>query len=553
MVKKLEFGNKILMVGHGAVAQCTMPILLKYLAVPCKNITVIDFENRSEELKKWTRRGVTFVQERVTRDNLPRLLGKYLSKGDLLIDLAWNIDTCEILQWCHDNGVLYVNTSTEIWNPYAAGYTQHPTERTLYARHMNVDQLVKNWDEKGPTAVIEHGANPGLISHFVKQGLIDIAEKLIADGKIKGSAATELKRLIKARKFNHLAHKLGVKVIHCSERDTQICNEPKKVDEFVNTWSVEGIREEGITTAEMGWGTHEKELPPTAYEHKEGPRNQICLARMGINTWVVSWVPNYSIHGMVIRHGEAFTISDYLTIRKGRKVIYRPTVHYAYCPCDSTIASLNEFRGNDYRLQEKQRIIKDEIIDGSDILGALIMGHPYNAWWIGSDLSIHKSRKLVPGQNATTVQVAISVVAAAMWAIEHPGEGICVPEDLPHDYVLPIAKPYLGKFISKASDWTPLKHYTNAFLGYKNPDIDYNDPWQFKNFLVTDGEQTGLPKLIVETEVPKVVVESEKGEIGEVVKEVDTTFQEVKVERPNREKKERLGETGKPDVKSAEG
>ena len=81
---------------------------------------------------------------------------------------------------------------------------------------------------------------------------------------------------------------LGVKVIHCSERDTQITDQPKQVDEFVNTWSIEGFREEGTTTAEMGWGTHEKELPPLAYEHTEGPRNQICLAQMGMNTWVRS-------------------------------------------------------------------------------------------------------------------------------------------------------------------------------------------------------------------------------------------------------------------------
>jgi len=63
-----------------------------------------------------------------------------------------------------------------------------------------------------------------------------------------------------------------------------------------------------MTTAEMGWGTHEKELPLLAYEHTDGPRNQICLARMGINTWVSSWVPDYCISGMVVRHGEAFTI-----------------------------------------------------------------------------------------------------------------------------------------------------------------------------------------------------------------------------------------------------
>ncbi|MGO9527394.1 MAG: homospermidine synthase [Verrucomicrobiia bacterium] len=484
----IQFRNRILFVGYGAVAQCTLPILVKHLDVPSKNITVMDFEDRRELLRPWLKRGMRFVRKRVTRDNLGSLLGQYLRAGDVLIDLAWNIDACEILQWCHDNGVLYVNTSVEVWDPYAGADNKHPTERTLYWRHLNVRRLIANWSKPGPTAVLEHGANPGLISHFTKQGLIDIGRRLIADKKVNGLDAEEIGQFTKDRTFNRLAMKLGVKVIHCSERDTQITDQPKQVDEFVNTWSVEGFREEGTTTAEMGWGTHEKELPALAYEHREGPRNQICLARMGINTWVSSWVPNYCIHGMVVRHGEAFTISDRLTVWQDGKAIYRPTVHYAYCPCDCAIASLNELRGYDYKLQEKQRIMNDEITSGADILGALLMGHAYNAWWIGSDLSIEESRRLVPHQNATTMQVAISVVAAVVWMIENPAKGVCVPDDLPHDYILKISKPYLGRWISKPADWTPLKHYTNAFQGHNNPAVDWDDPWQFKNFLITDGD-----------------------------------------------------------------
>ena len=112
----IEFNKRILFVGYGAVAQCALPILAKHLKVPMKNITVMDFENRKEILRPWTARGVKFVQKRVTRDNMGALLGKYLSAGDILIDLAWNIDACEILQWCHDSGVLYINTSVELWD-----------------------------------------------------------------------------------------------------------------------------------------------------------------------------------------------------------------------------------------------------------------------------------------------------------------------------------------------------------------------------------------------------------------------------------------------------
>jgi len=482
----LPFAKRILFVGFGAVARCTLPIFLDHIKIDPRNVTILDFEPDERALRPWMERGVTFVRDKVTPDTLGSLLGRHLSTGDLLIDLAWNIDACEILQWCHDHGVKYINTSTELWDPYAAGPNQHPTEKTLYWRHMNLRRMISRWSEPGPTAVIEHGANPGLISHFVKQGLIDIGQSLIADRKVKGRAAENLEELIRTQQFNHLSRALGVKVIHCSERDTQITDQPKQVDEFVNTWSIEGFREEGTTTAEMGWGTHEKQLPAHAFQHKQGPRNQICLARMGINTWVRSWVPDYDILGMVVRHGEAFTISDKLTVWDGKKAVYRPTMHYAYCPCDEAIASLNEMRGYNYKLNANQRIMNDEITAGSDILGALIMGHAYNSWWIGSDLSIEESRRLVPHQNATTMQVAISVVAASMWMIENPERGVVVPDDMPHEYILGVSRPYLGRFISKSSDWTPLKGRDQTFVRHNKPDLDLRDPWQFKNFLVTD-------------------------------------------------------------------
>src|SRR5919202_4770919 len=92
----------------------------------------------------------------------------------------------------------------------------------------------------------------------------------------------------------------------------------------------------------MGWGTHELTLPPGARLHNSGPRNQICLTSYGINTWVRSWVPCGEIVGMVVRHGEAFTISDHLTVWDGDRPVYRPTVHYAYCPADVAIMSMHE-------------------------------------------------------------------------------------------------------------------------------------------------------------------------------------------------------------------
>ncbi len=476
-----KFDHKILIIGYGSVSQCTLPVLLEKIDVDPKNITIMDFEDKAGALKKFTDKGIKFVRERITPENLGAELAKYTDNGGLIIDLAWNIGANDIISWCHDHNVLYVNTSVEIWDSIEGLFKDSPFEKSLYWRQMKLRELSKDW-KNATTAVVDHGANPGLISHFVKQGLIDIANKLIADKKAVGKDKEELEDYIKNRKFDLLGQKLGVKVIHCSERETQITNRPKEVNEFVGTWSIEGLREEGTAPAEMGWGTHEQKLPALAHVPPYGPKNQIALAQMGINTWVRSWIPNEEIVGMVIRHGEAFGLSDRLTVWEGDRAIYRPTVHYAYMPCHETLSSLCELRGRNYELPPKLRIMEDEITSGADILGALLMGHEYNSWWTGSALTIEEARKLAPGQNATTLQVALGVISAVLWMMENPKQGICLPDDLPHDFILDIAKPFLGDFISTPSDWTPLKNRVVYFK--ENPaGKPAADTWQFENFL----------------------------------------------------------------------
>ena len=187
---------------------------------------------------------------------------------------------------------------------------------------------------------------------------------------------------------------------------------------------------------------------------------------------------------MVIRHGEAFTISDHLTVWKDGEPIYRPTVHYAYLPTDAAIASLHELRMNSYQMQGKVRIMNDEIVSGKDELGVLLMGHDLDSWWVGSQLDINEARSLVPHQSATTLQVAASILGAVTWMIKNPRKGLCVPDDLPHTEVLEVARPYLGPMLSVHTDWTPLKNWNDSFEHFGRPRPNHDDVWQFDTFLV---------------------------------------------------------------------
>ena len=472
-----QFQNNVLVLGGGSVAQTVVPLLIEH-EVAASQITIVDMRDTRARFSESISKGAKYIIDELTQENMSEFLSKYLKAGDFLLDLAWNIDANAIIEWAHDHGVVYLNTSLELWDPNSNPSARTPQERTLYYRHMKLRKLTDTWKGQGPTAIVEHGANPGLVSSLTKKALVEIAEKSIAEN----ADFPGVKEALQKEDYPRLAQKLGVKVIHIAELDTQITDKPKQLNEFVNTWSVEGFYEEGIAPAELGWGTHEKKLPPNAFTHQGGPENQIGIAHPGAATWVRSWVPEQENTGMIVRHGEAFTISDHLTVWENGKAVYRPTVHYAYRPCDGAIASMRELEQSQWEITPNQRIMNDEIIDGEDRLGVLLMGHQYKSWWTGSLLNIQDARKLIPGQSATTVQVGSAVYAAVAWAMHNPNRGYLVPDELPWQEILKYAEKYWN-FVSFQSDWDPISTRNDLFKGWNGRVYDLEDPWQFTNFL----------------------------------------------------------------------
>jgi homospermidine synthase len=233
--------------------------------------------------------------------------------------------------------------------------------------------------------------------------------------------------------------------------------------------------------AELGWGTHEKALPSDGRRYDFGCDAAIYLNRRGAATRVRSWTPlEGPFHGFLITHNEAISIADYYTLAEGGTVRYRPTVHYAYHPCDDAVLSLHELAGKNWTLQAEKRLMMREIISGIDELGVLLMGHARGAYWYGSRLSIAEARCLVPHNNATSLQVTAAVLGGLVWALENPTSGVVEADALDHVRVLEVAEPYLGEMAGAYSDWTPLLNRGMLFA----EDVDATCPWQFANFRV---------------------------------------------------------------------
>jgi len=278
-----------------------------------------------------------------------------------------------------------------------------------------------------------------------------------------------------------LAQTLGIKVIHIAERDSQVANRPKLANEFVNTWSVDGFVSEGAQPAELGWGSHERHFPADGGRHSRGSACAIYLNRPGASTRVRTWTPEAgAFHGFLITHSEAISLADYFTVEEGGHVVYRPTTHYAYHPSDCAVLSVHEFAGRNWHLQDRKRIMLEEITAGIDELGVLLAGHARNAYWFGSQLSIGEARGLAPFNSATSLQVTAAALSGMIWAVENPHRGIVEPDEMDFERPLEICRPYLGRLVGQYTDWTPLYRRGELFP----EDLDTGDPWQFKNVRV---------------------------------------------------------------------
>jgi len=464
-----DFPGRIIFVGFGAIGQGVLPLILRHIGCPPERMTIVSAEEQGSEQAH--SHGIKFIKERLTRENLRRTLDPLVGRGDFIVNVSVDVASIALIRLAWEKGAMYLDTCIE---PWPGGYTDAatpPARRTNYAMREEALALRKGGDRQ-PTAVLTHGANPGLVSHLVKQALVNIAGDLKVDaGKLQAR-----------EDWAGLAKRLDVRTIHVAERDTQVSSIPKEPNEFVNTWSVDGFVSEGCQPAELGWGSHERNFPRDGKRFDFGDGAAIYLMQPGVATRVRSWAPLAGpYHGFLITHGEAISIADYLSSDVDPAAPYRPTVHYSYHPSDNAVLSVHEFAGRNYEMQTRKRIMMDDITTGIDELGVLLGGHKKNAYWYGSQLSIDEARRLAPHNSATTLQVTVAVLAGIVWAMENPNRGVVEPDEMDYRRCLEICAPYLGPVVGVYTDWTPLSDRERLFP----EDIDKSDPWQFKNVRVS--------------------------------------------------------------------
>jgi homospermidine synthase len=451
--------RKIILLGCGLVGSTVLEMFVSTSlgSIVLKNFSsILILDKHKKNIPKFPI-PLKFIQIEITKKNISMFL-TYIKKGDLVIDVSYNIDFHAIIKKCLDVDAMYINTSMERWPLEKEDDVNVDfINRTLQHLHKKVRNMEITTTNKNKI-ILTHGMNPGLISHFAFMAIKNISADILKEADNKHILNEQIKSLRKAyneKNFPVMCYILNVETIHCSEKDTQEPKIPKSKGEFVNTWGPYSFYSEGVDPVQLGWGTHEKEIPDGVKME-----NQVFLHKHGMDVTGKSWIYNSEITGMLISHSENDTLSNYLTVLgTDEKVLYRPSVYYVYSPSKSGWESIEEVKSNRYQMLEKERGLKGEDIkSGEDAVGALLIfsSDPRerilygknkldSKYWCGTILDINQTKNMGLKSGPTTVQVGASLLSAIYWGLSsEKTKNILFPEDIPFEKIMEKAIPYLG-------------------------------------------------------------------------------------------------------------
>lgn len=477
--QKLKPDQKVVFFGCGAVAKCCIHYFRYFFKYNPSQLYLVDKDPYVFEfptIQQAVNQGAHTLVFNLRTQTIGRLFSDILKLKpyDIIVDLTTNTPSLEIFTHCRLYNLIYINTSMESEEPINLNNPCYAND-SIFLQHVNLHAIADKTkdDEAGnATTLVEFGMNPGLISVFVKTGILDIAKMTLrAQYKSSKRVDRQLYKYYKARKHKRLAELLKIRIIHCSEIDTQVPLNPPK-QPFFNTWSCVGLIEEGVESAEIQIGTHEEYVPFNTQNVNSVIPQLVITRKAGKDIKFRSVVPSHiegkrvvftNIVGRCIPHGEGLSLNRYLGSFR-----YAPTMHYVYQLNPQTDKMLTEMSSQQLvkiaQDPKKWKVLNmhDDKVTGYDNVGAMFALEenpitkdktPY-CFWTGSILnSEYTTGKLGDKYfGPTVIQVMAGVLSGLNWCVRNKNKGLVFGEHLDDQYILKLAKPFLGTLYSGPVD-----------------------------------------------------------------------------------------------------
>lgn len=480
----LKFDKKIVQFGFGAVGKSFYEKISKEIKFNENKYFIITMDKT--EFEAYVNLGgmvENFLVHEVTKDNFKEIFGQYLDEGDLLIDFADTVGTKDILDWCAEKNIMYINTGEADWpeNWYSI-FNENKLKNDIRNKHNN-NELTNKYP-----IVLQHGNNPGLVSHFVKAGIEYIANTQLKKDKV-------LKKFIKENKFNQAAQKLGIKMIHVNDIDLQEVDDNYDDKTLFSTWCIDSFFFEMLSEATINIGTHENIDFKEKCNLVDFDNGFLELKNLAADTKCRTYYPNGQFDGFLVPHEETITIAKNLEVKEKEKTIYRPSVMFLYSPCKAASnyfinAKVNNYPNPDpdkpldcenddgksivrgYIYPEKAEIIyQEKIKSGTEYVGVLLIGENFKPVWVGNRIEkdfLYKNKKDSYWQTPTITPVAMSALAAVCWMIKNRDKGgIYFPDDITeYKDIIKTAEKYISKTIYKTFEKDTIKE--NLKIDFSN-------------------------------------------------------------------------------------
>jgi homospermidine synthase len=473
---KIDISNKkILFLGYGGVAKCTLNYMNNYFDVNDENIYLVDKSVDAiygPNLEKINKKNI--INLRINSSNFNKLVNDIqLSENDIIIDLTFCSDTYYFVKQSLLLGFNYINTSIEDENDMSNGTSidlQQKIIRDIYQTYLENNEIKSN-------ILIEFGQNPGLIQHYILNGLNEM-NKIYNNNDEDNFSQEAMIDVVK---------KYNVGTIFCSEIDNMILKDEEdynnsKGDVIYNTWSVGGMICETKDYTELVHGLGNKNIKPIIptkyinyskmkyipkYENQE--YEVIFLHEIGHNNTLNTICPiiddNDNIQyinfdGRLIHHGEMFEMAKYFGkdapfmtyVYKVNKYAEESFKNYFNKNPENNFDDLKQLvkKDNDSFnvLDNINKEDKNHIIGYDTIGGTIYCGKEKvdRIFWCGSILAdTHKN--VDSNFTPTIVQVAAGVLSGLSYIMEdnNKNKGLHWPCDLDTKYILNKSKPLLGK------------------------------------------------------------------------------------------------------------
>ena len=473
----IEFKNRIVQFGFGAVGKSYFEKISKEIKFNKDNYFVIS-RNKLEYtffLELGGKVG-NFIVTDINRKNYKNIFSKYLSEGDLLIDFADGVGTRDFVEWCAYNNVMYLNTGETDWDDNWYNIFDENIKKNELRNKIKSDSTINKYP-----IVLQHGNNPGLVSHFVKAGLEFIVKNQFKNNKT-------LVSLLKEKRFNEIAKELDLKEIHVNDNDYQEIKDRFNEDTLYSTWSIDSFFFEMLSEATINLGINENTNFDKELKKIDLKNGFLEFKNLAIDVTGKTYYPKGKFEGFLVPHEETITIAKSLEVKSGEEITYRPTVVFIYSPCDfavkylkkakisndSTIKKVNinakdiVIRGFKYPKQA-EIIYKEKIRKGTEYVGVLLLGSKFKPVWVGNRIKrsyLYRDIKTSFWQTPTITPVAMSALAATCWMIKNQNRGgIYFPDDIKeYNEIIKFAEKYISKTIYKTFSKKKIEQELNINL-----------------------------------------------------------------------------------------